>query len=70
MGLAVYLSRQEFNYTGQWSGVRVEVTSEDVRNRPLSTVLAYTNVLQQRALKLKTDTARTVKLSRAANAVE
>lgn len=56
MELAVDLSRREFEYTGQWTGVRVEVTGEDVRNRPLSTVLAYTNVLQRRVSKLKPNT--------------
>lgn len=51
-GRAIYLSRQGFDYTGQWSGFRAEVTA-DVRNRPLNMVLAFTNVLKEQVLKLK-----------------
>ena len=32
--------------------MRVEVAAKEVRNRPLSAVLAYTGVLKQRASKL------------------
>lgn len=66
-GQAVYLSRQEFKYTGKWSGVLVEVEAEDVRDRPLSKVLAYTNVLQERVSKPKLNTGIPENLPRAAN---
>ena len=51
-GLAVYSSRQQFDYIAWWNGVRVEVAAKEVRKRPLSAVLAYTGVLKERASRL------------------
>lgn len=66
-GQAVYLSRQAFEYTGQWKGMRVEVRPEDVKNRPLSKVLAYTDILKDRVSKLILNTGIPANLPRAAN---
>ena len=68
-GLAAYDSQQDFNHAGWWNGLRVEAKAEDVRSRPLSKVLAYTNVLKEEALKLKAERDRTARLPRAVNPV-
>ena len=35
--------------------IRIEVAARDVKDQPLSAMLAHTNVLKERALKLKAE---------------
>ena len=52
-GLAVYLSRRQFDYVGRWKRGRIEIAAKEARDMLLSSVLAYTAVLKERAPKLK-----------------
>ena len=68
-GLVAYRSQQEFDHAGWWKGLRIEVTARDVKDQPLSAVLAYTSVLKERALKLKAEQDSIGRLPRAVNPV-
>ena len=69
-GLAVYESRQEFDYAGRWKRVHVQVAANEVKDRLLSTVLTYTGVLKGRVEKLEADTIGTASLPRVPNTIE
>ena len=63
-GLAVYLSKEHYDHVGWWKNIRIEVSVKDVRHRPMSAVLAYTEVLKERVSRPGVDSNRTIRLQK------
>ena len=67
-GLAVYLSKQQYDHVGFWRNLRIDVSAKEVRHQPMSAVLAYTQVLKERVSKLEVESNSTIRLPQATTA--
>ena len=63
-GLAVYLSKEQYDHVGWWKNVRIDVSAKDVRHQPMSAVLAFTEVLKERVSRLGVESNRTIRLQK------
>lgn len=67
-GLAVYLSKEQYDHVGWWKNVRIDVSAKEVRHQLMSAVLAYTQVLKERVSRLGVESNRTIRLPQATTA--
>ena len=67
-GLAVYLSKQQYDHVGRWKNGRIEISAKDVRHQPMSAVLAYTQELKERVSRLEVESNSTIRLPQATTA--